>query len=176
MLLLLSFLPSRTFVVQASISCPAPLVIPDDPKTPRRIQNTHCAPPCPSFIFSRTEYVVNSNMFMGVSTVSLFVSIFLFLTYSTFVDKRKSVYVISFLAMILLVSITIFIGAAVAHSENNPDGISGALCRSNSEEMMQPYNDACTVQAALIQFAFLGLCCWWCISAVDLFIKIVVEW
>ncbi len=164
------------WTVSPTITCPAPLVIPDNPRTSKRISGSHCAMPCPSFMFSSDEYVTQSKAYLGVSVVSFVCAWFLLLTFTTFAEKRKSTYVVSFMAMLVVISTAIFIGALATYPQQKKNGIPEALCENNTDEMEMPTGGWCVVQAVSVVGGMISLAAWWCVSAADLFIKIVVGW
>ncbi len=140
--------------VSVAYTCPAPLVIPDNPEAPL-IDGINCAAPCPTLIFSDTDYdevtafvcqhsASRSELMTelccvlwqmrAISGLSFIACTFVFLTWLVHPKKRagKGRYVFAFNISIFMLSLVVLISTG-----SSPDRTARFGCKNNSQDVDQ---------------------------------------
>lgn len=160
-----SYSTAKTSNISYSISCPSPLVVPDDPED--ALVGGSCAVPCPLFIFTTEEYDVTNDMVYVLSIISFICTLFLLVTWLAFIEKRKQVYQLSFTFCICGVALNILAGVGAK-------GYGPRLgCKNNAHPSIQsPASDFCPWNGAIMHLLPLCAGVWWCVISVDLALKV----
>jgi len=153
----------------APVSCPAPLEIPDDPNAPT-LNGGSCQVPCPSFLFTKSEYDSADKLLISISCISMLLMVLMLVTYYLFKRTRKKLYTIYFTISIFGINLALFFSVAVKNPNNDYGIFAGVACIDNTQESRSGY---CLFQAVLILWFSMSAVCWWCIQALDLMLQIV---
>lgn len=156
------------------ISCPAPLVVwePGVSAMSSQLLGGSCAQPCPSMLFSQHDYKTISTLAIILCTISILASAFLLISYLCFKEIRQGNYFLQFLACIVVITFAFAIGVYIRFDPST--SIQQKYCKNNTDLGTQTENPGCTIQAFLVQFAFLSLSAFFASSGFDLFLKIVL--
>ena len=152
-------------------SCPAPLVVPENPDYIGSIRREQgfvcCEQPCISVMYTAAEVDVWGQIQFSLSLLSLIMSGFIFITWSTFKAKRKQQLTLWFSVTSICVALTFIV--IYLYSPEPQD----TFCKNNAEPNVQEDGGMCLLQSILVTVFPLAACGWWWCQAFDLYLKVV---
>jgi hypothetical protein len=151
--------------------CPAPLVRSVSPLEKSTIEHGSCAVPCPSILFTPAETRDSDAFFTALTVLSFLTSSLLLATWSVFPSKRKqsNTLMMNFCTWCLSVVMLISVISTGGQPSTQP-------CLHEASFRAQRDGGYCVFEAvALFEFSLAG-CLFWFVSAVDLYVKIVLMW
>jgi len=167
-----------------SLSCPFPLVVPDNPTSPNILPipnvNVSCAIPCPSPVFLDSEWQTVHREILGLSVISFVMCLFMLLTWIIFPVKRQQSHLLMFNVCIFSLAVSFLFGFAAVKGQSQPLGVPGSGtiaqigCKNNSERISQADGGYCVWQGFWIHYFSNAAAMWWAILTLDLYAKIVL--
>lgn len=155
--------------VLETLTCPDPLVIPDNRETAEVLNGGSCAVPCPVYLYDKDVYLRGNDILLGLSFISLVLLSFQIATFLVFPHARKKIYNLLFTIDLWIVSVAFFFTIAVKNSKNSY----GPFWESGCVDNAAPNNRGwCLFQAICIFFGGFSAVCWWFLQALDLYLQI----
>jgi len=164
---------SVSYALQAqAVVCPYPLVIPADPNAPT-LAGGVCGLPCPILVFSEEDYNNVDILQTTLVVISFLFSVWTASTWIIFKQKRAQKYVLYF--NVSIVYITVILLSFVIYRGGGKH-VAHMGCKDNSQTYDTNGWNWCIVGGAMVVFGVMHSVSWWLISALDLFLKIVLQW
>ena len=163
-----NFTTNNSLVIQ-SLTCPSPLVIPNNP-TIATIMGGSCSLPCPSFEWTDQEWSDAEMLLIGLSVISCVCMSVCVLTWSIFPKRRKQHHLHMFMICQFIFSLLLVISIPVTHGRVREIG-----CQDNAQIFTQDNGGYCTFQGVGILFTINAAVLWWTIIGIQLFSQIVLE-
>ena len=119
---------------------------------------------------SHDEWVEGDRFFTGFVVTSFITSLLLWLTWVIFPIKRKQSNTLMFNTCTVVLSFTMLM--IIMKTNGKPSQIS---CKNESEYMTQDDGGMCLFQAMVFFYFTLAGVAFWCVSSIDLYMKIVLN-
>jgi hypothetical protein len=159
--------------VTAPLTCPAPLVVPQNPSTKSRINGGGCATPCRSLLFTSEQYANADLFFKVLGSISIVLSTFLIATWLVFPEKRKQRMVLYFNSIIFLGNFFLLI--LFCYTQANGILLIDVLCKDNTDLINTTDGGFCIFFAVVELYCIQCVIFWWGCSAVDLWLKVCMN-
>jgi len=156
---------------ESSLTCPDPLVRAYGPGDPHAVLGGVCATPCRSLALSDQHWKDGDGMFSALAIISFVCAIVLWLTWIIFPARRKQTNAVMFNTCILVLAFVMVL--TIGETDGHPSVIG---CRDPSTQKQRDDGGVCLLQSMCFQLFTLAGMCFWLVSAVDLYLKIVLNW
>jgi hypothetical protein len=164
-----------------NVQCAYPTVLPNRVGAPAigldaALGDGSCQLACP-LEYKAPEHIDKQNVLINVLTVaSFFSSMFVFLTWSSFAERRSQWIVWNLSLCLFVFHLALFATFLVPVQEGRSLDFGNVSCKSRTEPVL--FSDGwtlCRIQGLVIHFWSLSAALWWSLIGVDVILKIVIS-
>lgn len=150
--------------------CPTGFVIPEDPdrKGVIWVPGSGCAAACPRPMFTQTEYQHQETAARIIQSISVFLGVYMAITWTIFENLRKQYFVRMFINYSASISVFLCIGWMLPKARNYEE----RFCSTNATPSLLEDGGYCAAQGFVVQFIALAQSFAWLCVAVSTWIKV----